>query len=45
MKAKLRLGIATDHGGFRLKQELTSQLRDAGLAGRGKRHEYHLASR
>jgi len=26
----MRIGIATDHGGFVLKEELTAQLRDAG---------------
>ena len=26
----MRVGIATDHGGFSLKEELVGQLRDAG---------------
>jgi ribose 5-phosphate isomerase B len=26
----MRIGIATDHGGFELKQKLTARLRDAG---------------
>src|SRR4029077_5709164 len=26
----MRIGIATDHGGFSLKEELVTQLRDAG---------------
>jgi ribose 5-phosphate isomerase B len=30
MEKRMRIGIATDHGGFGLKEELLNQLRDAG---------------
>jgi ribose 5-phosphate isomerase B len=30
MKRNMRIGIATDHGGFNLKEELVKQLREAG---------------
>ena len=33
----MRIGIAADHGGFSLKEQLVARLKSAGHAGRGLR--------